>query len=217
MTTEQTFRDEAGTLIEVSAQNPFPVTAYFPGLAFGGSPVMADYLWAAAADRRIFIAGDGDQNDTVTGQTSFANTTPTFMLHVPAGTTAIPLFVNLGQTGTVAGGDIELAIEVDYVNRYSSGGTSEKVLSTRRGGTNRSLLYSNPTALAGFGQTIVRLDIGPDVSTAEGAIPGPFWKPEVPYILEGPAAFLIYTSAGTTGPTWFWNIGWMEIPSVEMP
>src|SRR5690349_4912055 len=117
-----------------------------------------DPIWRLALDGRLFVAGDADENDMVTGQTSFAATTPTFLLQVPSGTTCLPLSVDLSQSGTVAGGDITVVIEVDDIDRYSSGGTAETIFSpTKTSGptsapvarTPACVLYSNPTAAAG--------------------------------------------------------------------
>lgn len=204
----------------VNDNNPFPVRDVgmpIPPL-FAGVPVSADYLWHLAAKGRLFISSDADQNDVVTGQTSFANTTPTFLLDVPEGTVAVPLFLNLSQTGTVAGGAIDVIIEIDNKTRWASGGTSEKVFSPNTANhlTNKCTLYTGATAGAGYGMNLVRATIGQDVSPAEGAIPGPFWKPELPYALYGPASWLIYTYAGTTGPTWFWALAWAEIATKDI-
>lgn len=179
-------------------------------------PVMADYLWGLALTDHIFIASDADQDDLVTGQTSFANTTPTFLLDVPPGKVALPLFLNLSQTGTVAGAAIDVIIEIDRVRRFSTGGTSEKAYSTMNGRESGSKLYTGATASAGYGLRLWGATLGQDVSPAEGAIQGPFWKPEVPYPLVGPASLLIYTYAGTTGPTWFWTVGYAEWSRTEL-
>jgi hypothetical protein len=206
------------SLETVNETNPLPVrlAAGYGPPSIQGAPFQADYLWKLAFDGRLFVAGDADQNDVVTGQTSFANTAPSFLLRVPGGTVCLPLFVNLMQTGTVAGGDIELVFELDNVERYASGGTSEKVYNPTNARGNSCLLYSTPTARAGFGMSVARYDLAPDVSPAEGAPNGIFWKPEMPYLLRGPAALLIFSSAGTTGPTWFWNVGWAEWPAKDL-
>lgn len=176
----------------------------------GFSVPSIDFLWLMALEGRIFVTADADQNDTVTTQTSFANTTPSFLLDVPAGTYAIPLFVNLSQTGTVAGGDIDVIVEIDNVKRYASGGTSEKLFSTLQTGS-KCAFYTGATAKAGYGITVFRVDLAPDVSPAEGAVQGPFWKPEFPMILRGPASLLVYTYAAVTAPTWFWQAGFIEL------
>lgn len=201
---------EFGQVVQLSdALRPIPVRG-------GGAPVgTIDFLWKASYEGKVWVAGDADQNDVVTGQTSFAATTPTFMIDVPSGITCVPLFVDLMQTGTVAGGDIELLFEIDRIKRYSSGGTAEKAFNPQFK-TAKCVLYSGATALTGYGMTLSRYDLAPDVSPAEGAVNKPFWTPPYPVILRGPASFLIYSSAGTTGPTWFWNVGWMELTEAEL-
>ena len=169
-----------------------------------------------ASQGRIFTASDAAANDRVTGQTSFANTTPTFLLQVPDGTTAVPLLVTLGQTGTVAGGAITVIIEMDNADRYSSSGTSETILNNKTGGvvsTGNCVLYSGATATNAYGVRNFGVTVGPDVEPAEGISNEILWTPtSTPEFLVGPASFLIYTFAATTGPTWLWTIKWAEFP-----
>lgn len=195
-----------GQLVQVGqAINPLAIRG-------AGFPVPSlDFLWLASYNGWIFVTGDADQDDKVTGQTSFADTTPTWTLDVPAGVTVIPLYWNLSQTGTVAGGAIDVIFEIDRVKRFTSG-TAEKAFNSAFK-VARSGVYSTVTAAAGYGATVFQATIGQDVSPAEGAVPGPFWKPDYPILLRGPAALNIYTYAGTTGPTWFWNGAFVEIPN----
>lgn len=207
------FRNQGETSHEeVSDLHALPTVDKTERPSFANVPYAADYIWRLADLGRIYVASDADQNDTVTGQTSFAATTPSFMLRVPVNAVAIPMFLNLSQTGTVAGAAIDVIIELDDIDRYSSGGTAETTFSPRKTNpvTPRCSVYSTPTAAAGYGVRIWGTTIGQDVSPAEGAVQGPFWKPEMPYFLEGPASLLIYTYAGTTAPTWFWSFGWAE-------
>ena len=48
-----------------------------------------------AAEGMVFDGSDADQNDPVSGQTSFAATTPTLLIDVPNGTAVIPLEFSL--------------------------------------------------------------------------------------------------------------------------
>ena len=170
-----------------------------------------------ASQGRIYTASDADQNDLVTGQTSFAATTPTFMIDVPSGTTIVPLLVSLGQTGTVAGGAVSVIIELDNADRYNTGGTAETVFNNKTAGgvfTNNSTLYSGATAESGYGVRVFGVTVGADVEPAEGISNEVLWTPtSTPEFLVGPAAFLVYTYAATTGPTWFWTIKWAEFPT----
>lgn len=183
-----------------------------------GAAYVGDYMLMQALAGRIFAASDADQNDAVTGQTSFANTTPTFLLNVPSGTTAIPLWVNLQQSGSVAGDFITVIIEIDNIAAYASGGTSETVLSTRVDApvANVATLYSGATATAGYGVSLYHATMAEDVdpASADAQFFGPvLWRPAAPVILVGPASLKVFTFAGTTGPTWLWSIGWCELAS----
>lgn len=193
-----------------------------PNTFFAGRiPYTLDYAWYWALQGYAFYASDADQNDVVTGQTSFANTTPTFLLLNPnaSARVCIPLFFTLNQTGSVAGGDVQIVTEIDEANRYSTGGTSETVLSSRprSGRKNECLLYTGATALAGYGVRVDGITTGPDVSPAEGALQQYLWTPTSGIdILDPGSTMLCYTYAGTTGPTWFWTWKWLEIPVREL-
>src|SRR3990167_7639054 len=96
-----------------------------------GALYVASYWDYLNFQGREYSAGDTTLGNGVTGQTSLATTTPTFLLRVPSGIVAIPSFVNLCQIGTVAGGVITVIFEIDDADRWSSGGTSEAVFPLR--------------------------------------------------------------------------------------
>lgn len=178
---------------------------------------LAGLVSRAAQAGRLVVASDADQNDTVTGQTSFANTTPTFLLNVPSGSCAVPLWVNLMQAGTVAGGDITIFVEADDIAAYSSSGTSETLYYFRNGAgfTSSCAVYSGATATAGYGilldAEVLAADVDPSV---EVVWTGHYlWKATYPFILVGPASFKVFTYAATTGPTWQWSLGFLDLPA----
>lgn len=188
-------------------------------VAYGGQRTH-DVSWEICGQGRLFIAGDGDQNDRYTAQTSFANTTPAFLLHNPStsGVVAIPYIVGFAQAGTVAGGDINVEVEMVTPSAYASGGTAEKAISGAIGlssaPTEACTLYTGATATAGYG--IVNNEgytLAPDVSPAEGVInnenitfaPGEWLWPN--------SSLNIFIYAGTTGPTLRWVVKWYEVPT----
>ena len=185
-------------------------------ISFAGEKYSPSYL---ASQGKVFYASDADQNDLVTGQTSFANTTPTFLMDVPEGTTMIPLMMTLYQTGTVAGGPIDVIMELDDTIRLASGGTTETVFCARPRSQyiRKCSLLSGATAAAGYGIRTGFWKVGADVDTAEGAIYEILWTPTGSLdFLDGPAAWLVYTYAATTGPTWAWTFKWAEMPTAEL-
>ena len=189
--------------------------------------LLTDYLQNLAFQGRLFFASDADENDTVTGATSYAATTPLFILDVPSGTTCIPLLVNLRQAGTVAGGLITTTIAIETTKvRYSSGGTAEtNIIATRTDKplSPRCTLYSLPTAAAaGTACAIFHDIVAPDVApasadaarfTVDWPAPG---HPYVPLFLVGPASFLVFSYAATTGPSYQWALAFGEIPSSDL-
>ena len=207
----------------VSEANPFPVQPFHdPAQSFFDFRLPMSVGWDAALifGGYAFLAGDADQNDTVTGQTSFGagGTTPTFMLRNPVGSDRIiyPQFHNLTQSGSVAGGDITILNEIDY-DAYVSDGTSERVKNQRYGmpshPTNKGLLYSSPTAATSFGIPAgLPATLAPDVSPAEGVINIYQWDNPGGVLLDPNTCLKVFTYAASTGPTWLWGFAWFEIP-----
>lgn len=170
---------------------------------------------------------------TVTGSTSFANTDPTFCLSVNGGLATplcvIPLYMSLGQTGTVAGGAISVIMEVDNAARLSSGGTAMTLVNARTDGINAvtGLSFHSATGSAivatnAYGNRIWGVTVGQDVSPAEGVSNELVWTPPAgaPEILVANAtqgcSWLIYTLAASTGPTWFYSFKVAAFPLKEL-
>lgn len=208
---------EHGQLVQIDRQN------FEAGQALKNVPYTADIAWRLALEGRVFIAGDGDQNDRVTGQTSFANTTPTFLLDNPgtSNVLVIPFYYQLAQTGAVAGGDIAVETEIVAPSAYSTGGTSERIRNARIGmGSGRPSpkcrLFSGATALAGYGIAVGHATLAADVSGAEGIINIYEWQCPTGVMLDPGTSLNVFTSASTTGPTWGWHFVWAEIPLVDL-
>lgn len=179
-----------------------------------------DFLSYLALQGKTFTLGPSSAiNATVTGQTSFVATTPTFLLNVPTGKTVIPLFMGLAQAGSVAGGDITVLMGKDKINRYSSGGTALSALPDRSSASTQptSTLYSGATATSGVATRMMGLQIGPDVSPAEGVINEIVWTPAATLdYLDGPAAWMVYTYAASTGPTWLYEFKFAEVDTSDL-
>ena len=202
---------EHGQLVQVDRMPGQTLFAQKVGLT-------ADVAWRFALEGRAYIASDGDQNDRVTGQTSYAATTPTFLLHNPStsGVICIPAPFHLGQTGTVAGGDIGVDSEVRSPSAYASSGTSEGISNAAVGlvgaPTARCLLYTTATATAGYGRAVGHVTLAADVSPAEGVINVYEWPVPFGTFLWPNSSLSVFTYAGTTGPTWGWEFSWVEVP-----
>ncbi len=165
---------------------------------------------------RLIVSGDAAVGDLVLGQTSFVATTPTFALHVPTGSLAVPLEVVLQQAGTVAGGAISVVVEISSaVGIYASGGIADKQVALYPGSsyTTACQVYSNPTTTAGYGCQIAMWLRGMDISSAEGAPTEIVWRPAAPIFLLGPVSLKVYTWAASTGPSWLWSFKYADLPT----
>lgn len=171
-----------------------------------------------AVEGRVFDFNTSAINTTVTGTTTLANTSPTWLLDIPDGVTAIPLLASLQQAGTVAGAAVTVIMEKDNADRYTSGGTAMTVYN--------DMAKSVPTGVAMYsriGSAIVATDaygiqmwaplVGQDVSPAEGVTNELVWTPPGALdFIKGPGAWIINTNAGTTGPTWY---GYFKVALVQ--
>jgi hypothetical protein len=174
-----------------------------------------------ASQGRLFTASAAAANTAVTGATSFATTTATFLLDVPDGTTAFPLRFTSGQTGTVAGGAVNFIVEWDNADRYTSGGTAATALNQMFHGRTPNCSFYTATGTAitstnAYGVRDMAITTGEDVSPAEGALQEVLWTPNAgPIGLRGPAAWLCYAYAASTGPTLWYTFSWGEVRSVD--
>jgi hypothetical protein len=204
----------------VGYENPMPVTnidIVRPSFTLTVREMMERNMpwWdILTGEGRSFYGSESAQDTKLTGQTSFAATLATLVLDVPVGVVAVPTLQTLGQSGTVAGGDISIIIEVDNAKRLSSGTlkTISNVRATQGGPNPLCSLYSTVTTVAGNGARIYGTTVAADVAPAEGISNEQIWTPVGPDFLVGPASFIVYTYAAVTGPTWFWTTKWIEFP-----
>ena len=176
------------------------------------------FAWLSSQGK-LYRLGGAALNTTATGATSFATTTPTFgvFLDAASGLAMIPAEWRMMQAGTVGGGAVTVLMEMDNADRYTSGGTAMTVMSTDllsaalpAGASAFSTAGGAITATDAVGVRMAGWLLGQDVSPAEGAVNEIVWRAGPgPDILRTTAAagasWLINTSAGSTGPTWFWS------------
>lgn len=187
-----------------------------------------------AAEGYMYRFSGAALTTTATGPTSYATTTPTFILTVTAGTqwAAIPAEVRLFQAGTVGGGPVSVLLEIDNADRYTSGGTallSQNCLTsgpalsaaTRVNSSTAVAMYdTNSTAITATNAVGIRTFsalLGQDVSPAEGAVNEIIWTPQAGIDILAPtaslgASMLVQTFAAVTGPTWFYSFKVAVVP-----
>lgn len=186
---------------------------------------------ALAARGWVYDLSEATLAGTVTGPITYATTSPTliFALSAASGLAAIPLYLSLGQTGTVAGGAITVLMEKDNANRYTSGGTAATVMNSLTMG---GALPTGASAFSRTGSAIVATDaagmrmwgvtVGQDVSPAEGIPNELVWTPPAgapDYLITTAslgASWLINTTAATTGATWLWSAKIAVFPLTDL-
>lgn len=200
----------------------------FPRMNRRGELYVPDWLTQAAIDGRVFHVSNPTKGTAVAcGGTSYSDTAPAFLIDVPSGTTMIPIEVFLKQGGTVAGAVITALLTYDKIVRYSSGGTAQTIGNSRSDApfSSNCSAYSGGSAITAAALSVQRTFwasmLSPDVTPSADVNFPAFdncvnWnaRNSVPPVLVGPASLVIYTYAGTTQPSWFYSIRWIEMPSV---
>ncbi len=195
-----------------------------------GELIVPDWMTQVVIEGRVFHVSNPTKGTAVAmGGTSYSDTAPAFLVDVPLGYTIIPLEILLKQGGTVAGAVTTVLLTYDNKVRYTSGGTAQTIRPYRSdapvatGCTAYSGASPITAAAVGISCTFWASLISPDVSpTADVNFPGfdncVEWTARqfVPPVLVGPASLVIYAYAGTTQPSLFYSVKWLEVPSSQL-
>lgn len=165
--------------------------------------------FVSSVSNRRFLISHQTPTTTITAQTGWVATTPTFIFYKTSSQTTKRLVVSLmglEQTGVVAGGPINIIGAIDPTNRYSAGGTAvtPQITTTQQvasGSTPEfSFRYNATASAAGTGDDIPRyFNIGTFPAETGSTLPTVDFQDEI--ILNGPSSFLVYIWAATTAPT----------------
>lgn len=156
--------------------------------------------YSSCAGGRRFSVAHQTPGTTITGQTSYVATTPTFLIYQDsAAHRAVLSNFALCQAGTPAVDLIHVAVAIDSTNRYSSGGTSITPQAT-----------AMPSDLsAGFSFRFNPTASSPSAARILYEWTQPVWAGSVfnPDLHDGiligfTGSILIYTWAATVAPTW---------------
>lgn len=172
------------------------------------SPARAGGFVSGSGARRYIISHQ-TPTTAITAQTGWVATTPTFIIYKTSSQTTRRLIVSLislEQTGTVAGGAINIIGAIDPTNRYASGGTAVvpqlTTLQQVASGTTPEFAfrYNATASAAGASDDIPRyFNIGTFPAATGTTLPTIDCQDE--FIIKGPGSFLLYVWGATTGPT----------------
>lgn len=155
--------------------------------------------YSSCVGGRRFSVAHQTPGTTITGQTSFATTTPTFLIRQSNAAHRVVLSnFALCQIGTPAGGTIHVAVAIDASDRYSSGGTAITPQATAMPSalTPGFSFYYNPTCSAGSPRYLYEW--------TQPAWAGSIFNPDLHdgVLIGFTGSILVYTWAATTAPTW---------------
>ncbi len=156
--------------------------------------------FASCVGGRRFSVAHQTPGTTITGQTSFVATTPTFLISQAAAAHRVVLSnFALCQVGTPAGGTVHIALAIDSSDRYSTGGTAITPQATAMPSA-LSPGFSfrfNPTASAPSSVRILN-------EWTQPAWAGSIFNPDLHdgVLIGFTGSILVYTWAATTAPTW---------------
>lgn len=182
-----------------------------------GELVVPEFFSELGLEGRAFSCSNtAVQTALASGGTSFSATAPSFSMDVPSGTVVVPTGIRLNQGGTVAGAVITVLVTWDVALRYGSAGTALNSYNMRTDKPYNSAVtwYTGATTAAATNQNllygaILKADVSSSPMAAEQFVNLNQKNCQFP-ILVGPAAIVIFTFAGTTQPSWFYNFQWIE-------
>lgn len=156
----------------------------------------------------LFTVTHQTPSTTVTAQTSYAETTPTFIIDQSSEDRRIVgLEYWLSQEGTVAGGVISIRVVIDSIARRASGGTEvvPQNCDMESSVTSGATFYFNPTASTSSTERVIWAHAAAASLGTTSTL-----DLEDGLGIGTTGSILIYTWAATTAPTWSFGFRWKE-------
>ena len=191
-----------------------------------GSAFVLPWYMGFALEGRVFTANAGSLATPVSAaNAAVTNLRPMAVLRVPSGTTIIPIKTTISPralAGTV--NDIIVAFCQNDVGNGTSSAMTVGPINSKTDATvastvtARQLYTGDCTAPTNPVELLHRCDPYAQSADANGAsLNTAINFPESPQdtlpILVGPASWLVYVGATTTGPTFYASFEWVEAPS----
>ena len=188
-----------------SSQDKYPV------------PLIRDYgdLASLVFEGKVYHVTNPTVGTAVVGQTSYAATLATITLRNLGDPIMVPLYADMVQSGTVAGGRIIFNTQVLEVDQFTSGtALTVKNSNWRFGDQSGVLAYHTatiPTLTTGNARLVYSGEIFQTVSAANADNALDAFKYPGFVAVRPKGGLNIYTNAATTGPGWSFNIAWAEL------
>ena len=184
-----------------------------------GFLIIQDFFAQMAIEDRVYQVRAGDVATPLVGDQPLIDTKAEACVDAVLGTTMIPCYACIGVVlapGTATMFKIQSQVVV------SSAGTAFVPLPLYTGGTAST---STARVAAAGGVTVTaevattsRLHFSGGSAIAAGAYayPNMVWEPKAPPILNGPACLYYQAGGTTTGPSYFFNVDYVELPTASV-
>ena len=182
-----------------------------------GFQVVMDFYTQMAIEGRVFQITAGTISVPLVGDVLIIDAKAEMAVDAALGTTIIPVATNIGinlATGTVH------EYQGKSVATVSSGGDPFVPLNLRSDGgsavsTARVDAEGGVTVTAELATTTLR-HFSTGAAIAQGAYAlNVAWEPRTPPVLVGPRCFYVQIGAAATGPSYFANIDYIELPTAN--
>jgi len=166
--------------------------------------------WPASRMGRRFFVTHQTIGTVVTGQTAFSATTPTFLLSNTSTKRLIIRSIQLAQAGTVAGGLITVAVQINTTDDFSAGGTAVTPQNTNEASATTPAagvtFRFNPTATGAAGRVLVQRSVGAVLGTVTVIDLG-----DAVILGATSSSMSVFTFAAVTAPSWYFIVEYEEV------
>ncbi len=184
-----------------------------------GFQVVTDFYTQMAIERRVFQVRAGDVATPLVGDAPLIDTKAEASVDTTSGTTIIPVYACIGVV--LAPGTATM-FKIQSIGVVSSAGTAFVPLPLYMGGT---ACTSTARVAAAGGVTVTaevattaRLHFSGGSAIAAGAytFPNLIWEPKAPPLLNGANSLYFQAGGTTTGPSYFFNLDFIELPTTAV-
>ncbi len=194
-----------------------------------GNLCISDPMIQLVLDGRVFNASNAVEEtaeDITLASRTGNNINPSLLLNVPSGKTAVPLEVMLDMVTEGSSEDTFIAFCTDDAASYTSGGGAITPINMRKDDirTSGCLFKSGTSTIVSPTNTdddtiwSVHIDAEATPVTVATGQPTVLWtaRNNIPPVLIGPSALLIFIHHTTDDSTWMWSVKWAEFDTVDV-
>lgn len=179
-----------------------------------GFPIVMDFYTQMALEGRVYQVRAGTVTTHLTGDVEVSDTKAEMAADPPLGRTILPVYLNVHVEAL--GGTVPI-IAAKSVATCSTAGAAFVPLPLYRGGvactsTARVAAAGGVTVTAELATTTLR-HYSATLATADMIYE---WEPRTPPIVNGAGCFYVQVAAAATGPNYYANFDFIELPTTNI-